>query len=76
MAISRFTASFYLIGLQHLHRKGIKSLVLEKYDTIRATGAAIGVFINAWRALDQLGVGAELRRKAVLVPEYAFVAFL
>nr|XP_010930384.1 monooxygenase 1 [Elaeis guineensis] len=52
-----------------LHRKGIRSLVLEKYNTIRATGAAIGVFINAWRALDQLGVGAELRTKAVLVPE-------
>ncbi|XP_010930386.1 monooxygenase 1 isoform X1 [Elaeis guineensis] len=52
-----------------LHRKGINSLVLEKFDTLRTSGAAIGVFINGWHALDQLGVGMELRRKAIPLTE-------
>ncbi|XP_038989532.1 monooxygenase 1-like isoform X1 [Phoenix dactylifera] len=52
-----------------LHRKGINSLVLEKSDTLRAAGAAIGVYINGWRALDQLGLGTELRRKAIPLTE-------
>uniref|UniRef100_A0A6J0PCX5 Monooxygenase 1 n=2 Tax=Elaeis guineensis var. tenera TaxID=51953 RepID=A0A6J0PCX5_ELAGV len=52
-----------------LHRKGINSLVLEKFDTLRASGAAIGVYINGWHALDQLGVGMELRRKAIPLTE-------
>lgn len=47
-----------------LHRKGFKSLVLERSDSLRATGAAIGVFANGWRALDQLGVGDKLRQTA------------
>ncbi|XP_010930385.2 monooxygenase 1 isoform X1 [Elaeis guineensis] len=52
-----------------LHRKGVKSLVLERSDRIRATGAAIGVFMNGWCALDRLGVGAVLRDKTIPIPE-------
>ena len=39
-----------------LRRLGIKALVLEKSDGLRATGAALTLFPNAWLALDALGV--------------------
>ncbi|KAB8933555.1 hypothetical protein FH972_026842 [Carpinus fangiana] len=48
-----------------LHRKGIKSLVLEKSESLRATGAGITIRTNGWRALDQLGVGSKLRKTAI-----------
>ncbi|XP_058089973.1 monooxygenase 1-like [Magnolia sinica] len=48
-----------------LHRKGICSVVLERADALRSTGAAIGIQANGWRALDQLGVGPTLREKAI-----------
>ncbi|RLM66388.1 cytochrome P450 89A2-like [Panicum miliaceum] len=48
-----------------LHRKGISSLVLERAETLRATGAGIGIQVNGWRALDQLEVGNELRKLAM-----------
>ncbi|GKV35151.1 hypothetical protein SLEP1_g43455 [Rubroshorea leprosula] len=48
-----------------LHRKGIKSLVLERSETLRETGAAIGIHTNGWRALDQLGVASKLRQTAL-----------
>ncbi|PKU71773.1 Zeaxanthin epoxidase, chloroplastic [Dendrobium catenatum] len=54
-----------------LHRKGIKSLVLERSDELRTTGGAISVYMNGWHALDQLGVGEELRSKAILIKEKA-----
>ncbi|KAK1310752.1 hypothetical protein QJS10_CPA08g00941 [Acorus calamus] len=50
--------------------KGIKSIVLERSDELRATGAAINVLTNGWRALDQLGIGPELRQKAVALSNY------
>ncbi|XP_055802121.1 monooxygenase 1-like [Solanum dulcamara] len=50
-----------------LHRKGVKSVVLEKSETLRAAGAAIGVLPNGWRALDQLGVASHLRTTALLL---------
>ncbi|KAK1300979.1 hypothetical protein QJS10_CPB13g01242 [Acorus calamus] len=53
-----------------LHRKGIKSIVLERSDELRATGAAINVLTNGWRALDQLGIGPELRQKAVPLSKF------
>ncbi|EHA8590048.1 putative FAD-dependent urate hydroxylase-like [Cocos nucifera] len=49
--------------------KGVKSLVLERSERIRATGAAIGIFMNGWCALDRLGVGAVLRDKTIPIPE-------
>lgn len=47
-----------------LHRKGLKSVVLERSNTMRASGAAIGILANGWRALDQLGLAASLRQLA------------
>lgn len=55
-----------------LHRKGIPSLVLERSDSLRQTGAAISILDNGWRALDQLGVGAELRKKSVPILRFVF----
>ncbi|XP_047315686.1 monooxygenase 1-like [Impatiens glandulifera] len=52
-----------------LHRKGIKSVVLERGDSLRDEGGAIGILANGWRALDQLGlsVSDHLRQTAVLI---------
>ncbi|KAG9457026.1 hypothetical protein H6P81_001534 [Aristolochia fimbriata] len=47
-----------------LYRKGLKSLVLEKSETLRAHGTTVGVHWNGWRAFTQLGVADELRSKA------------
>ncbi|KAL5719655.1 hypothetical protein ACHQM5_012408 [Ranunculus cassubicifolius] len=43
-----------------LKRVGIQSLVLERSDVLRTTGAAITLFENAWVALDALGIGQDL----------------
>ncbi|XP_039798741.1 monooxygenase 1-like [Panicum virgatum] len=53
-----------------LHRKGIPSLVLEKYETLRTAGGSIGVHANGWRVLEQLGIAPELRKTADLVTEF------
>ncbi|XP_058777224.1 monooxygenase 1-like isoform X1 [Vicia villosa] len=57
-----------------LHRKKIKSLVLEKSDELRATGAAIIVQANGWHALDQLGVGSTLRQTAFQIQGGKFMS--
>lgn len=44
-----------------LHRIGLNSLVLERSDALRATGAAFAIWANGWKALDALGVGDTLR---------------
>jgi hypothetical protein len=41
---------------------GIPCTVLERGPQLRAQGSAIGVWANAWRALDVLGVGEALRQ--------------
>lgn len=46
-------------------RKGIKSVVLERSETLRSTGAAMIMQPNGWRALDQLGVASKLRQTAI-----------
>ncbi|XP_042475581.1 monooxygenase 1-like [Macadamia integrifolia] len=48
-----------------LHRKGIRSIVIEKAASLRTEGAGIGIQSNGWRALDQLGVAHLLRPKAI-----------
>ncbi|KAF8405637.1 hypothetical protein HHK36_007713 [Tetracentron sinense] len=53
-----------------LHRRGISSTVLERADSLRATGVAIGIFTNGWRALDQLGVGTKLRQTAIPIQAF------
>lgn len=50
-------------------RKGIPSLVLEKSETLRTEGGSIGVHVNGWRVLEQLGVAPELRKTADVVTE-------
>ncbi|KAL5995711.1 hypothetical protein ACLOJK_025779 [Asimina triloba] len=46
-----------------LHRLGLRNLVLESSDTLRASGFSFITFPNAWRALDALGVGDFLRQQ-------------
>ena len=43
-----------------LKRVGIHALVLERFDGLRATGAALTLFPNAWLALNALGVSHNL----------------
>ncbi|RDX67892.1 Monooxygenase 1, partial [Mucuna pruriens] len=57
-----------------LHRKRIRSLVLERSENLRATGAAIIVQANGWRALDQLGVGSTLRQTAIEILGGRFIS--
>ncbi|XP_020581654.1 uncharacterized protein LOC110025489 [Phalaenopsis equestris] len=45
-----------------LHRKGIRTLVLESSDSLRASGFALTIWANAWKALDVLGVADSLRQ--------------
>ncbi|XP_062113122.1 monooxygenase 1-like [Humulus lupulus] len=56
-----------------LHRKGIKSVVLERAETIKAKGAGIIVHSNGWRALDQLGIASNLRKTAILVQSGQYI---
>ncbi|KAH1032254.1 hypothetical protein J1N35_044428 [Gossypium stocksii] len=51
-----------------LRRKGIKSMVLERSETLRAAGVGIIMQPNGWRALDQLGVAAKLRQTCTEIP--------
>ncbi|GKB16723.1 putative FAD/NAD(P)-binding domain protein [Tanacetum coccineum] len=54
-----------------LHRKGIRSVVYEKSESLgNDTGAAIRIWKNGWRALDQLGVADILRLKAPLIKRF------
>jgi 2-polyprenyl-6-methoxyphenol hydroxylase-like FAD-dependent oxidoreductase len=46
-----------------LHRLGIQSLVLESSDSLRVTGFAFTTWTNAWRAMDEIGIGDSLRRQ-------------
>ncbi|XP_029120052.1 monooxygenase 2 [Elaeis guineensis] len=48
-----------------LHRMGVRSLVLESSDSLRAAGFGLATWNNAWRALDALGVGDSLRQSHV-----------
>ncbi|XP_062007248.1 monooxygenase 3-like [Rosa rugosa] len=44
-----------------LKRAGIEALVLERSEGLRATGAALTLYPNAWRsALDALGISQKL----------------
>jgi hypothetical protein len=44
-----------------LHNRGIAVRVLEAGESLRNEGAAIGLWDNAWIALEQLGVADALR---------------
>ncbi|KAK1264015.1 hypothetical protein QJS04_geneDACA024970 [Acorus gramineus] len=45
-----------------LKRVGVQSLVLERSQELRATGGALTLFPNAWRALEVIGVANKLVR--------------
>ncbi|XP_037426091.1 monooxygenase 2-like [Triticum dicoccoides] len=45
-----------------LHRKGVRSVVLESSPSLRASGFAFATWPNAFRALDALGVGDQIRK--------------
>ena len=45
-------------------------MVLERSETLRASGAAIAILTNGWRALDQLGIGPKLRSTALPLQGY------
>ncbi|KAJ4803190.1 FAD/NAD(P)-binding oxidoreductase family protein [Rhynchospora pubera] len=53
-----------------LHRKGVKSLVLESFPSIRTSGYALGTWTNAWCALDALGIGNKIREQHILVERF------
>ncbi|CAL5427483.1 unnamed protein product [Camellia sinensis] len=53
-----------------LHRKGVRSVVLEKSETLRATGAAIAILDNGWLALHQLGLASLLRQSSLPLQRY------
>lgn len=44
-----------------LHRLGIRSMVLESSETLRATGFAFTTWFNAWKAMEALGVSQHIR---------------
>ncbi|XP_043688029.1 monooxygenase 2-like [Telopea speciosissima] len=48
-----------------LHRMGLRSLVLESSESLRATGFAFLTWTNAWKALDAVGIGDTLREEHV-----------
>ncbi|XP_031260628.1 monooxygenase 1-like [Pistacia vera] len=52
-----------------LHREGMKSVVMERSEALRATGGGIAIQANGWRALDELGLGvaSKLRLNAILL---------
>ncbi|KAJ9170254.1 hypothetical protein P3X46_018376 [Hevea brasiliensis] len=41
-------------------RVGVQALILERSETLRTTGAALGLLPNAWLALDALGISHKL----------------
>ncbi|KAI7738635.1 hypothetical protein M8C21_013875 [Ambrosia artemisiifolia] len=58
-----------------LHKKGIKSVVMERSESLRnVTGAAITIRPNGWRALDQLGVADILRHTTIPLQREIVVA--
>lgn len=52
-----------------LHRAGLPVMVLEAAEQLPAGGSALGLWTNAWRALDALGAAEPLRRQHPTVQE-------
>ncbi|AED90857.1 monooxygenase [Arabidopsis thaliana] len=44
-----------------LHRLGIRSIVLESSEQLRATGFALSLYFNAWKAMEALGISQHIR---------------
>ena len=58
-----------------LKRVGVKALVLEKSEGLRAIGAAIGLHQNAWLALEALGVAHKLITTTTYPPLRKYCTF-
>ncbi|MCX4779714.1 3-hydroxybenzoate 6-monooxygenase [Streptomyces sp. NBC_01264] len=56
-----------------LARRGHQVTVLERRDVFTEVGAGIQLGPNAFHALDLLGVGREVRERAVLIDELRFM---
>lgn len=56
-----------------LARQGHRVTVLERADDFTEIGAGIQLAPNAFRALDLLGVGQEVRERAVFIAELRFM---
>ena len=56
-----------------LHRKGVRSVVLESSPERRTSGFAFFTWTNAFRALDALGVGDKMRSQHVQVQGYSSI---
>ncbi|WP_149184547.1 3-hydroxybenzoate 6-monooxygenase [Streptomyces sp. TRM49041] len=54
-------------------RQGRQVTVLERRDTFTELGAGIQLGPNAFHALDRLGVGAQVRARAVYIDELRFM---
>ena len=52
-----------------LHKIGIKTLVLERSSSLPTAGAALGLWTNAWKALDSLNAASSLRELHPIVSE-------
>ncbi|KAL4520459.1 hypothetical protein Ndes2526A_g05024 [Nannochloris sp. 'desiccata'] len=52
-----------------LNKIGMKTLVLERNTSLPAAGAALGLWTNAWKALDSLDAASHLRELHPLVSE-------
>uniref|UniRef100_A0A2N9HGT3 FAD-binding domain-containing protein n=1 Tax=Fagus sylvatica TaxID=28930 RepID=A0A2N9HGT3_FAGSY len=50
-----------------LYRLGVRSLVLESWDSLRNTGFALTLWTNAWKALDAVGIADSLRQQHFLI---------
>ena len=59
-----------------LRRVGIRALVLERSDCLRASGAALTLGPNAWLALDALGVAHKLTPRYPVRQKYGFYSFI
>jgi 2-polyprenyl-6-methoxyphenol hydroxylase-like FAD-dependent oxidoreductase len=61
-----------LKNMCYVEQVGIPVLVLERGASLRLEGSAIAMWTNAFRALDALGVGAQLRSSHPLLERCGF----
>ncbi|EPS69276.1 hypothetical protein M569_05491, partial [Genlisea aurea] len=57
-----------------LHRQGIRSLVLESSDQLRITGFGLGMWKNAWKAMEALGIATTLRQQHHSIQHMSFIS--
>lgn len=55
----------------YLMQCGVPVTVFERAPGLRQEGSAVALWSNAWRGLDALGVGQQLRHNYKLLQRYA-----